>query len=92
MIKKRFSFGEYIYVFIIRHYWDSEEMKERPWSTEFRKFHLGLFVSNLSSKFDKSKSGRGISKYLLGINLLVIKSWVVISLPNFLKNDKKRKV
>lgn len=85
MIKKRFSFRGYIYVFMLRHYWDKEEMSERPWSTEFRNFHLGLFVSNLSIKFDKSKSGRKISRYLLGVNLLVIKSWVVISLPNFFK-------
>lgn len=84
MIKKRFSFRGYDYVFIFKHYWDSEEMEERPWSTEFRDFHLGL-VFKRYTKFEKSKSGFRLSNYMIGINLLVIKTWVIFTLPNFFK-------
>ena len=84
MIKKRFFFRGYIYVFMLRHYWDKEEMSERPWSTEFNKFHLGMVFSKFPKR-EKSKNGFFINSYLIGINLLIIKSWVVISLPNFFK-------
>ena len=84
MIKKRFCFRGYYYVFIFKHYWDSEEMEERPWSTEFQNFHLGLFFHR-SSGLEKSKSGRRISSYLFGMNLLVIKTWIVFTVPNFFK-------
>jgi hypothetical protein len=69
---------------MLRHYWDKEEMSERPWSTEFNKFHLGIVFSKFPKR-EKSKNGFFINSYLIGINLLVIKSWVVISLPNFFK-------
>lgn len=84
MIKKRFCFRGYDYVFIFKHYWDPEEMEERPWSTEFRNFHLGL-VFNRMSRFERSKKGKRISSYLFGINLLVIKTWIVFSIPNIFK-------
>jgi hypothetical protein len=59
-------------------------MEERPWSTEFQNFHLGLFFNRMS-RLERSSSGRRISSYLFGINLLIIKTWIVFTFPNFFK-------
>lgn len=84
MIKKIICFGEYTYVFIFKHYWDSEEKIEKPYSKDFSEFHLGL-VFNRFKNLKKPGQKFFIDNYLIGINLLVIKSWVVFSLPNIFK-------
>lgn len=74
MIKKRISIGKCEFVFISRHYWDEEEIKMKPWSEEFKDFHLGIVLN----KFKISKR----TSYLVGLNLLVFKSWVVFTFPS----------
>jgi hypothetical protein len=73
MIRKRISIKKYQLIFISRNYWDKGEMEMKPWSEEFKDFHLGLF-------FNKFALGNE-SNILVGINLLIIKSWIVFSFP-----------
>jgi len=73
MIRKRISIKKYQIIFISRNYWDKGEMEMKPWSEEFKDFHLGLF-------FNKFILGNE-SNILVGINLLIIKSWIVFSFP-----------
>lgn len=71
MIKKKISIKRFEFVFISRNYWDKEEMEMKPWSEEFKEFHLGMMFN----RFKISKS----TSYLIGINLLVIKMWGVFT-------------
>jgi len=48
-------------------------MEIKPRSEEFKDFHLGLFFNKFAL--------RNESNILIGINLLIIKFWIVFSFP-----------
>lgn len=73
MIRKRISIKKYQLIFIYRNYWDKGEMEMKPWSEEFKDFHLGLFFNKFALKNE--------CNILIGINLLIIKFWLVFSFP-----------
>jgi hypothetical protein len=60
-----------IFGFTIRHYWDSQEKKEKPWSIEFFTFKFGIEFKKIK-KYKINKKNKILNCYIIGINLLVI--------------------
>ena len=79
MIKKKISIGKYHIIFISRNYWDKGEMEMKPWSEEFKDFHLGVFFNKFSFVNESS--------ILMGINLLILKFWIVFTFPKRMKGN-----
>jgi hypothetical protein len=85
MIRKRISIKGYSYSFTLRHYWDKEQKEERPWSSEFNKFDLGISFKRFSG-IQKSGSGNFISSFFFGVNLILIKFWITFDIRNFFRS------
>jgi hypothetical protein len=41
-MNRKISINKHEFGFSFRHYWDSQQKEERPWSTEFSSFKLGF--------------------------------------------------
>jgi len=76
---KRISINKYEFGINARHYWDSQEKEESPWSTEFNSFKLGIEFQRINN-YKYNKKGKELNCYIVGINLLVVRIKFFITL------------
>jgi hypothetical protein len=78
-MNRKISINKHEFGFSFRHYWDSQQKEERPWSTEFSSFKLGFEFKQIKD-YKINKRGKLLNCYVIGINLLVIKLNLFITL------------
>ena len=82
MKRIKISFRGYNHSICFKGLWEKEESG----ISQFREFHLGM-VFNRMVGLERSHSGKEIASYMIGINLLVIRIWTIISVPRWIGSE-----